>query len=156
MRVWVAGDKDAGEVTRLMTAFRDWWGREAPGDEAAAAAVARLLAHDDTEFLLAALDDDTAAGVCQLRYRYGFWYEALDCWLEDLFVVEGARGSGVGRRLGAAALERARERGCRRVQLDVNEANPEALALYRSLGFDSLQDPPGGNLLLMTHWLNRS
>jgi ribosomal protein S18 acetylase RimI-like enzyme len=154
MRVWVASEEDAGEVTRLMTAFRDWWGREIPGDEAAAAAIARLLAQDDTEFLLAARDDAPPAGVCQLRYRYGFWYDGLDCWLEDLFVVEGARGSGIGLRLSEAAVERARERGCRRVQLDVNEANQEALALYRGLGFESLQDPPGGNLLLMTRWLS--
>ncbi|MGH2993238.1 MAG: GNAT family N-acetyltransferase [Solirubrobacterales bacterium] len=86
-------------------------------------------------------------------YRYGLWYDTPDCWLEDLFVEEGARRLGIGRVLGQAALERASERGCRRVQLDVNEANPEALALYRNLGFDPLQDPPGGNLLLMTRWL---
>ena len=92
--------------------------------------------------------------MCQLRYRYGWWYDAPDCWLEDVFVVEDARGLGLGRALAAAAIERARERGCRRVQLDVNEVNAEALALYRGLGFDSMQDPPGGNLYLMTRWID--
>jgi ribosomal protein S18 acetylase RimI-like enzyme len=48
-----------------------------------------------------------------------------------------------------AALERARERGCARVELDVNAANPVALALYESLGFESWSDPPGGRNLLM-------
>ena len=137
-----------------MVAFRDWWGRDVPGDAAAAAGVARLLADEGTEFLLAAAGEGGAVGVCQLRYRYGFWYDAPDCWLEDLFVLQDARRLGVGRALGEAAVERARERGCRRIQLDVNEANPEALALYRGLGFDPLQDPPGGNLLLMTRWLD--
>lgn len=63
---------------------------------------------------------------------------------------EDARRLGVGRALTEAAIERARERGCRRIQLDVNEANPEALALYEGVGFDPVQDPPGGRLLLMT------
>ncbi len=48
-----------------------------------------------------------------------------------------------------AALERARERGCARVELDVNEENEPALALYESLGFDSWDDPPGGRNLFM-------
>ncbi len=154
MQVWVASGDDAAEVTRLMLAFRDWWGRDDPADDAAAAGVARLLADDGTEFLLASPDDSAPAGVCQLRYRYGWWYDAPDCWLEDVFVTEDARGLGLGRALAKAAIERARERGCRRVQLDVNEVNAEALALYRSLGFDSMQDPPGGNLHLMTRWID--
>ena len=55
----------------------------------------------------------------------------------------------MGRALMEAAFERARERGCRRMELDVNEANPAALALYDSLGFSSWSDPPGGRNLLM-------
>jgi GNAT superfamily N-acetyltransferase len=154
VRVWVASEDDAPEVTRLMLAFRDWWGRGVPADDAAAAGVARLLADDGTEFLLASPDDRAPVGVCQVRYRYGWWYDAPDCWFEDVFVTEEARGLGLGRALAEATIERARERGCRRVQLDVNEVNAEAVALYRSLGFDSMQDPPGGNLHLMTRWID--
>ena len=36
-----------------------------------------------------------------------------------------------------AVVDRARERGCRRVELDVNSQNPAAIALYRSLGFET-------------------
>ena len=153
MQVRVATADDVDNVARLMAAFRDWWERDEPTDEQLAAGVARLLVDPQTEFLLAGPDSARPAGVCQLRYRYGLWYDAPDCWLEDMYVDAEARGLGVGRALGDAALERARERGCRRVQLDVNEANPEALALYRRLGFDSIQDPPGGQLVLMTRWI---
>ncbi|MGH2962676.1 MAG: GNAT family N-acetyltransferase [Solirubrobacterales bacterium] len=152
-RTWVAAPDDAGEVTRLMVAFRDWWERDEPSAERFAAGVARLLDDPATEFLLAAADGGPAAGVCQLRYRHGLWYDAPDCWLEDIYVEERARRFGVGRALVATAFQRAQERGCRRVQLDVNEANAEALALYKRLGFDEVQDPPGGRLLLMTRWL---
>jgi GNAT superfamily N-acetyltransferase len=152
-RVWVAGPEDAAAVTRLMAGFRGWWERDEPTDAQLAAGVERLLADPATEYLLAAPTDAEASGVCQLRYRYGLWYDAEDCWLEDLYVEQSSRRLGLGRALSDAALDRARERGCRRVQLDVNERNPEALALYTALGFDSLQDPPGGRLLLMTRWV---
>jgi ribosomal protein S18 acetylase RimI-like enzyme len=71
-----------------------------------------------------------------------------DCWLEDLFVSADARGRGVGRALVDAAVERARARGCRRIQLDVNEQNGEALALYRSTGFTTEPKPPGRTLFV--------
>lgn len=153
MRIWVASDDDAAEVAGLMAAFRDWWERDEPTDEQVAVGVARLITDPHTEFLLAGPEAGHPAAVCQLRYRYGLWYDAPDCWLEDMYVDEGARRAGLGRALGEAAIERARERGCRRIQLDVNEANPEALALYRRLGFGDVQDPPGGRLVLMTRWI---
>jgi ribosomal protein S18 acetylase RimI-like enzyme len=73
--------------------------------------------------------------VCQLRYRFSVWMAADDCWLEDLFVAEPARGRGLGRAVAAAAVERARQRGARRIELDTNETNAAALALYESVGF---------------------
>ena len=52
-------------------------------------------------------------------------------------MAEAARGAGLGRALTEAVLQRARDRGCARVELDVNIENPAALALYRSLGFET-------------------
>ena len=34
------------------------------------------------------------AGVCQLRYRLSVWTASHDCWLEDLYVTDEARGTG--------------------------------------------------------------
>jgi ribosomal protein S18 acetylase RimI-like enzyme len=142
----VATEDDAADVARLMIGFRNWWQCDDPDDAAFEAGVRRLLADPNTDFLLAG---DPATGVCQLRYRYAVWTESEDCHLEDIFVEAEARGSGVGRALVEAAFERARERGCARMELDVNEANPAALSLYESLGFESWSDPPGGRTLLM-------
>ena len=144
--VRLATEDDAGDVARLMIGFRNWWGRADPDDAAFAVGVRRVLADPNAEYLLAG---DPAMGVCQLRYRYCVWTESDDCWLEDIFVEEAARGSGMGRALMDAAFERARARNCARMELDVNEANPAALSLYESLGFGAWSDPPGGRNLLM-------
>jgi GNAT superfamily N-acetyltransferase len=142
----LATEEDADDVARLMIGFRNWWQRDEPDDASFEAGVRRLLSDPNTEFLLGG---EHAAGVCQLRYRFAVWTGSEDCWLEDVYVEEPARGTGLGRALVEAALERARERGCARVELDVNAANPVALALYESLGFESWSDPPGGRNLLM-------
>jgi GNAT superfamily N-acetyltransferase len=148
MRIWRAAPEEAADVARLLAAFRDWWGREWPDDASFLASVERLIVRDDAEFLLAATGDDAPAGVVQLRYRWSAWTEADDCWLEDLYVLDSARGTGMGRALVRASLDRARERGCRRVELDVNTGNPTARGLYGSLGFETGKS--GGEDLLMS------
>ena len=146
MRVWRAAPDEAQAVAALLGGFRDHLGYTAPGDASLLASVERIIARDDAEYLLAA-DGDEPQGVVQVRYRWSVWWDAEDCWLEDLYVRDDARGKGLGRALTEAVLERARRRGCRRVELDVNSENPPALALYRSLGFDT--GKTGGQDILM-------
>jgi GNAT superfamily N-acetyltransferase len=125
-----------------MVAFRDHLGRDWPSDNAFLAGIEGQLEQPDTEFLLGAPHADAPpAGVVQLRYRYGLWRAGTDCHLEDLFVTDAARGAGLGRALVDAAVARACERGCRRLELDVNEANAAGLAVYRAAGFPVA--PPG-------------
>jgi GNAT superfamily N-acetyltransferase len=148
-RVWLAEEDDADAVSSLIAAFRDWWGKEDPPLEQIRRTVGALLSDPATEFLLAApTDDNPPAGVCQLRYRLSVWTGTDDCWLEDLYVEDRARRGGLGRALVTAAVERATDRGCRRIELDVNERNADALAFYESLGFTTEPKPPGRTLFL--------
>jgi ribosomal protein S18 acetylase RimI-like enzyme len=136
--VWRAEPHEAATVARLLVDFRDWCGSDWPSANAFLASVERLIEQPDTEFLLASVDDDAPpVGVCQLRYRFSVWMAAEDCWLEDLYVADAGRRRGVGRALVATALERATARGARRIELDTNETNAAALALYQALGFSA-------------------
>jgi len=152
-RIWVAQPAEAEIVARLLASFRTHLGLDWPSDNAFLAGVERLIETKDARYLLGSPDDDSPpAGVAQLRYRYGIWWAAEDALLEDLFVLESARGSGLGRALVDRAVQEARERGCRRIELDVNDNNAGALALYRSLGFDNRDDRyGGGNLFMRLH-----
>jgi ribosomal protein S18 acetylase RimI-like enzyme len=147
--VWVAGEGEAAGAAALMAGFRDHMGRSDPSTAKLQATIEALLRDPATEFLLAAPDgQDEPAGICQLRYRLAVWTGANDCWLEDLFVEADARRTGLGRALVTAAFERARARGCRRIELDVDEDNTSALAFYRELGLTAESKPPGRNLLV--------
>jgi ribosomal protein S18 acetylase RimI-like enzyme len=149
MRVWVAAEEEVDVVAQLMIGFRNHMGRDQPSEEQMRATAARIIRDPNAEYLLAAPDGaGDAAAVCQLRYRLSIWTGADDCWLEDLFVADRARRSGLGRALVDAALDRARERGCGRIELDVDDDNEAAIALYESMGFSFKSKPPGRNYLM--------
>ncbi len=62
---------------------------------------------------------------------------ATFAWVADVFVVESARGAGLGRMVVEALLAHTDLRGLRRVML----ATADAHELYRSYGFTDLADP---------------
>lgn len=63
-----------------------------------------------------------------------------DAWIGGVGVVSSARRSGVGEALMRALHEQARERGVRRVWLEVIVENTAAFALYEKLGYELVQD----------------
>lgn len=60
---------------------------------------------------------------------------AGDAELKRMYLEPGARGLGLGRALGEAAVGGARDLGYRRLLLDSRRSLTEACALYRRLGF---------------------
>jgi ribosomal protein S18 acetylase RimI-like enzyme len=134
--VWRATPDQAGAVAGLLIEFRDWFGYPGPPDEAFHRNVGVLIADPGTEYLLAAeAEGGDPVGVCQLRYRLGVWRDGDDAWLEDLYVRGEAQGKGLGLALTQAAIDRSRARGAKRIQLDVEEENETARALYEKAGF---------------------
>ena len=50
------------------------------------------------------------------------------------------RGQGIGGQLIRCAIERAKERGCRLVQLTTDKQRPDALRFYEGLGFTATHE----------------
>jgi ribosomal protein S18 acetylase RimI-like enzyme len=147
--VWRAEPHEAEQIAALLVGFRNHLGFDWPSDDAFLASVERLITDPGTEYLLGAPEAGApAAGVVQLRFRWSVWRAAEDCELEDLFVSPQARRGGLGRALVAAAIDRARARGCRRIALDTAERNEAAVPLYRSFGFND-EAYEGGRAMLL-------
>jgi GNAT superfamily N-acetyltransferase len=78
--------------------------------------------------------DDEPVGLGNLGIR------GEDAWIGGVGVVTAARRTGVGKALMGALHEQARERGIRRVWLEVIVENTAAHALYEKLGYAHVQD----------------
>ena len=66
-------------------------------------------------------------------------------------VSPGSRGAGIGRRLGEALVQYAREHGVRHLFLEGNTALETSIALYRKLGFreEPMRNPAYGRCNIM-------
>ena len=84
---------------------------------------------------------DTAPGALM---PYGQRPIGLIPYLGDSSIVvdPAARGRGIAQQLIEAAHRQARQRGCRRVVLEVRCDNAAALALYRRLGYQPIEMLP--------------
>ena len=62
------------------------------------------------------------------------------CELKRLFVIDGARGSGLGKQLSTALINAAMADGYTTMQLDTGNRLTEAVSMYESMGFKHI-DP---------------
>jgi GNAT superfamily N-acetyltransferase len=81
---------------------------------------------------------DRVLGFAHSIYHRSTWTTGNYCYLQDLFVEEGARGLGVGRALIEHVYADARTRGAPRVYWSTHESNHSAMELY-----DRVADRPG-------------
>jgi len=77
-----------------------------------------------------ALKDARPVGTCALMVRDG-----ITCELSKLAVEPLEQGKGIGYILGMALIEKARERGFKRIVLEGNTKMEASISLYRKLGF---------------------
>ena len=91
------------------------------------------------EALLARLDG-APAGFALFFHNFSTFTGRPGLYLEDLYVTPPARGRGIGRQLLRHLATVAIERRCARVDWAVLDWNTSAIAFYRSLGAQPLED----------------
>ncbi len=92
----------------------------------------RALRHVE---LLLALESGHPVGVAVCFLGFSTFSAQPLLNLHDLAVLPAYRGRGIGRALLGAVDERARQRGCCKVTLEVREDNHPARALYKRSGY---------------------
>jgi len=92
---------------------------------------------DESMFLLGAYVDGKLTGIVQYLFHRSSWTPGNYCYLQDLFVAEGARGLGLGRALIKAVYEKARAVGASRVHWLTQTTNTQARILYDQVADNS-------------------
>jgi len=81
-----------------------------------------------------------ALGLCLFFYSFSSWRGELGVYVQDLYVSEEARGSGLGRRLIAETVRLAKSRGATYLRLSVGRENTTAQEFYRAIGMSGSED----------------
>lgn len=87
-----------------------------------------------------AYDNDSPVAFAIYFFTYTSFAGLPSLYLEDIFVRPAARGLGIGRQLLAFLARRARQRGCERMEWSVVNWNEPAMAFYKKLGAEPVND----------------
>lgn len=108
---------------------------ELPLPPAYLAAFEAIEADPNNEIVVACRNGEVA-GVLQITFIPGLTYQGgWRALIEGVRVAPENRSSGLGKAMLEHAVRRARERGCRLVQLTTDKARPDARRFYEALGF---------------------
>jgi GNAT superfamily N-acetyltransferase len=126
---------DAETIHQLIVALATYE-REPDAVQATPATLRAQLEAEQPPFecLLAETEDGRAVGFALLFQTYSTWEGRPGLYLEDLYVLEEERGSGIGKALLLACARLATERGCARFELAALDWNAPAIGFYESLG----------------------
>jgi GNAT superfamily N-acetyltransferase len=106
------------------------------GDMAAYHAAFDAIAADPGNTLYVWDEDGAVTGCLQLTVLPGLSYRgSLIAQVEGVRVDRSLRGRGIGERMMAAAVEKARARGCKHLQLLTDKRRVDARRFYARLGF---------------------
>lgn len=129
---------DLPEIVRLLAddplgATRETLAEEIP--EAYVTAFA-AIEKDPNNHLIVADVAGTVAGTLQLTYIPGLTYTGGErAQIEGVRIAADERGRGLGQTMLTWAIDQARARGCRVVQLTTDRQRPDAIRFYQKIGF---------------------
>jgi GNAT superfamily N-acetyltransferase len=126
--------RDHADWRRLWTAYLAFYQTTLP-EAVYSSTFARLLGDDPQDYsgLIAEVDGKPLGLAHYLFHRHGWRVENV-CYLQDLYVDEGARGTGLGRALIEAVYARADAAGAPGVYWLTQEFNTQARQLYDRIG----------------------
>lgn len=131
IRPLAAADRPAWE--RLWRAYLTFYEATLP-DSMVELTWSRLLTEGEDPRGFCAVDGETLVGIVHYLFHRSCWTAGDYCYLQDLYVDEGRRGSGVGRALIEAVYAAADRHGADYVYWLTQEFNAPARRLYDRIG----------------------
>lgn len=116
----------------MLHEFNTEFSEPSPGVDVLTRRVAAFIESGAMTYLLGGEGPD---GFAQVSFRPSVWADEPVGYLEELYVVPGRRGEGIGRAIMNAVLGLARDRGAAGMEMVTGEDDTAARSLYESVGF---------------------
>lgn len=140
-----ASAADADAVAHLLHDFNAEYDEPTPPVPVLAERLRELLAAGEVHAMVAG---EEPVGLALYHLRRSVWSDALDAYLQELYVVPDLRGRGIGRALLEATIEAVRAAGADHIDLNTGETDEEARSLYETFGFTNRESSPDGPRML--------
>jgi GNAT superfamily N-acetyltransferase len=124
------------ELLPLVRAYHDFESIDLDED-ARQAGLAMLLGDDRVGRVWRIREYDATVGYCAICRGYSLEFGGYDGFLDELYLIESARGQGIGRQVLAALPRLAAEFELRALHLEVARDNVRARRLYADAGFEA-------------------
>lgn len=128
---------DAADAARLLHDFNTEFDTPTPGPEVVADRLRVLLAGDGT---FAVLAGTPPVAIALVTLRPNVWYAGPVALLDEMYVVPGLRGRGIGSAVIGEMVSTCRARDVGLIEINVDESDVDAQRFYERHGFSPI-DP---------------
>ena len=127
------------DLEGIVSMMRQYYEEDGYGFDAAAArgAVGALISDPSLGWLWIIEENAELCGYLAVTLGYSLEYRGRDAFLDELYLLPGARGRGIGSRAVTLAEETCRRVGVHALHLEVEKDKEGALGLYRRAGFEA-------------------
>ena len=132
--VRLATEEDVPQILPLIQSLVASYGESLPTESAMAEIVKQQINTDNHEYVVAETKGHIF-GCLLVCYYLSTWAAAPYAMLQDFFIEGEWRSQGVGSTMLAYARDRARIRGCARIDLAIQAQRTEAKRFFRRWGF---------------------
>jgi GNAT superfamily N-acetyltransferase len=126
--------EDVAAIVPLFDAYRKFFAGHSDTAESSRFVAERFAGGDSVIF--AAREGEALVGFTQLYPLWSSWYCRRLWFLSDLYVVQSARGRGLGARLIGRTIEHAHETKALSILVELPRREPHLTAFYAKLGFE--------------------
>lgn len=131
-----AGLADLPELEPLVRAYHAFEGVLCP-DGDLRAAVEPLLQNPQLGRIWLIQDAGQTVGYAAICVGYSIEFGGLDAFIDELYLIESARGRGLGKAVLLQLKSQAAAMGVRALHLEVSRSNARARQLYEGAGFEA-------------------
>ena len=134
--VRLATEDDVAQILPLIRELVASYKETVPNEQEMIKIVLQQIASDNHEYVLA----ETAGhvfGCLLVCYYLSTWAAAPYAMLQDFYIEDAQRNQGVGSTMFAYARDRARIRGCARIDMLIQQDRDQAIKFFKRWGFQA-------------------